>query len=123
MVRTYYPNRTNLTFCLTAYGNEGVEIFNKVMHLAKKYNAQINIFDNAPFHKFTQINGVPKAYAQWGSFGGTVTFHADKCDHDKGADDLIALIGQKVTEYIEVVKTHRDDGSPYKVPQYLLEKI
>ncbi len=120
-----YDNRTAVTFNIEAFGDEFVMKSNAVKQISKKHNAQYMLFGNRS-HLKQNLKGEFIGY-DLGNSGGTITFHSHSCDHKQAAQELIDLLiswGYPKPKYFtEVIKTHRADGTPYKVPQQVLEEV
>lgn len=119
-----YNNRTCVTFNLTGVGAALIHKENKVTEICRKHNAQDMLFENISPYKKNRLGEI--IGAQLGNTGGTVTFHSHSCNHVDAANELIEYlvsIGHTARYFIEVEKTHRADGTPYKTPQYFIERV
>jgi hypothetical protein len=124
MKTTFSNNRTSVTFTVNGFGNELIKQMNEINTISNKYNAQVNLFNNKPAFK-SNVDGKLLA-PQFGSSGGTITFHEHSCEHVKAAMELIELLESYgyVNEYFEeVIRTHKADGTPYKIAQTFIEKV
>lgn len=110
-------NRVSISFQISLHGNDDVNTFNNINSICEKYNAQSNIYRNKQaWFKDSKGNDIP----QVGSFGGSVTFHDHSCNSKEDYKVLFNYIRPlyNVVEYEkEVEKTHRADGTPYKIVQ------
>lgn len=124
MTTTTFRNRINVTFNIIGKGEQHIDNINKVQKIASNHNAQVNLFNNKSSLKFdTKGNVIGE---QMGNIGGTITFHKEDCDHKAAAEELISFLkslGLVNENYAEVIKTHRNDGTPYKMPQYFIKKV
>lgn len=85
-----HENRTNVTFNIGGNHNEYVELFNKVVAIERKHNAQSNLYSNKSslvFDKKGNVIGLTD-----GNTGGTVTFHSHSCNHIDAANELGELL-------------------------------
>lgn len=117
-------NRTNITFNVIDFGNLFTDKMNQIHFIAKKHNAQVNVYSNASHLKFDKNSNI--IGFDFGNAGGSITFHSHSCDHESAASELISLLesyGYKNEKFEEVIKTHKEDGTPYKKPQTFIEKV
>lgn len=121
MVILTATNRTNVTFNIQGFGSELIKKLNAISAISIRYNAQVNVFENKASYTFREsTTGENLARPEWGNTGGTITFHSHSCDHATAAIELIDLLisfGLEPQYFKEVIKTHRDNGDAYKVPQ------
>ncbi len=119
MKTTTHTNRISVTFT----AKNDTTILNKINEIVKKYNAQDNLYNNEIGAK--TLSHDRTHFIDNKGIGGTVTFHSHSCDHAVASKELIALLESQglVNElFVEVAKTHRADGTPYKCTQYFIEK-
>lgn len=132
MKTTYCKKNANITFTLTAFGNEFARQCNEITALCRKYDAQDGTYQNQSNLKFDNKGNV--IGLQTGSMGGTIVFHAEKCNHVEAAKKLRALLEsfgiKHEGTFAEIKYTHRlrpthnhPAGSAYKIPQMFLEQI
>ena len=122
---THFNNRTSVTFTLTGVGAEHVRNVNKVYEIAGKHKAQCALFQNTAPYKYSSKGEL--FGEQLGSHGGTITFHSHSCDHTsagRAIAETLAKLGLTISgEYQEKVALFRMDGTPYKRPQTIIERI
>jgi len=84
-----FENRSNVTFNIGGSHNDYVELFNKIVAIERKYNAQSNIYSNRSSLIFDdkEVIGLTD-----GNSGGTITFHSHSCDHKAAAAELETLL-------------------------------
>jgi hypothetical protein len=83
----HLKNRSNVTLNILGYGNEHVEICNKITAICRKYNAQQNIYSNTS-HLIFNKRGDVIGFAN-GNSGGTITFHSHSCEPQKAVEELL----------------------------------
>lgn len=118
----YTEKNVSVTFNISGLGNELIKRVNEVNALAKKHNAQKNIFENkSPFRTTYNPKTVQEiTTARIGDYGGTITFHDHSCKPYEAYQELIELLepyAEGIEYWEEVRKTHRENGEPYKCPQ------
>lgn len=80
----HLDNRSKVTFNIGGNHIDYVELFNKIVAIEKKYNAQSTIYCNKNslvFDKNANVIG-----------GGTVTFHSHSCNPKEAANELVKLL-------------------------------
>jgi hypothetical protein len=86
----HLDNRSKVTFNIGGNHNDYVELFNKVVAIERKHNAQSTIYSNKSslvFDKNANLIGLTD-----GNSGGTVTFHSHSCSAKEAAIELIELL-------------------------------
>jgi hypothetical protein len=86
---THYENRSNICVQIMGEHNEYVACLNAIHKIAKKHNAQENIYENTPPQKTDRLGNII-ALAK-GNAGGTITFHSHSCSPKEAAQEIIDL--------------------------------
>ena len=125
MKTTTFENHITVTFTITGEGNELVERSNSINELVLKNKAQQGLYENKSPWKMNYKGDI--IGTQIGSIGGSITFHAHNCNHQKASTELVTLLegfGLNLCAQLqEVIETHRADGTPYKMPQHSIKRI
>lgn len=109
MVKQIFGNHINITFNISGVGDNLTKLINPVNAIAKKHNAQLNLFQNKSSYK-TDKNGNIMS-PQLGNSGGTITFHSHSCDINEAADELVVYlqsIGLRLNEVYQYNETTRE---------------
>ena len=86
----HLENRSKVTFNIGGNHNDYAELFNKVVAIERKHNAQSTIYGNKSslvFDKSANLIALTD-----GNSGGTVTFHSHSCSAKEAAIELIELL-------------------------------
>lgn len=86
----HLDNRSKVTFNIGGNHNDYVELFNKVVAIERKHNAQSTFYSNKSslvFDKNANVIGLTD-----GNSGGTVTFHGHSCTPKEASHELVELL-------------------------------
>lgn len=120
---TTTKTRTNISFSSRF---ENFDLQNSIYAISRKYNAQVNIYNNAIGGKTISYNR--SHVIENTGFGGAITFHSHSCNHLVSSQEMVNLLlsnGMKISEsLIEAPRTIRvKDGSPYKCENIFLYSL